>query len=465
MDNSKDELGIRDIGDAYGVELPSAASLPAKNSDEIPAPEYSKSVSGAHMFVWSMDNGEQIAAKVEWPAVQNRELWAMLSVFYRKNQTQTTATPILTRTRWNLRSTTNTDGQIRVLNRRGTFQWDARLEQIKALVETAMYASAELEWFGADRPLVPVSYTLYPFLEENQHTVLAAYGGSTKSLFGLAAAISIADGVTLLPGTDVQTKGKTLYLDYEADVDTHERRYRQLLAGAEVRDITKNIAYLKLDTPILDCADSIIGMIRKHSFTNVVIDSASRAVGGDTIDESAVIAYFNMTAQFGTSILTIAHKAKDERSKGPSGSGHWFHQARSYWELLKDQTHGDNRVSVVMKHEKSNNGKLHRSLGFQIDFREDAINYSREDAATSAVNAERLPPIDRVIAFLRENSSSGTGEIAEGTGLKQAQITQLLTRKEGKLFYGSPETYNRRWSLLSKDKAEKAEPEQWWNQD
>tara|TARA_R110000824_G_scaffold242008_1_gene430769 strand:- start:44 stop:1417 length:1374 start_codon:yes stop_codon:yes gene_type:complete len=457
-------MSMSEIAEAQGIEAPPAPGLASKNADEIPAPVVTKSVSGAYLFVWeNPNNDEQIGAKIEWPAVQNRELWAMLSIYHRKPGHKKPA-PLLTRTRWNLRSTSHTDSQIRTLNRRGSLQWDGRLEQIKAEIEASLYADTKLVWFGSDSELVPVTYLLYPFLEEGQHTVIAAYGGSTKSLFGLAAAISVADGVPILPGTKVENKGKTLYLDYEADFNTHERRYRQLLAGDEVTDISKNVAYLKLNTPILDSAEMLIGLIREHGFSNVVVDSASRAVGGETIDEGSVISYFNMTAQFGTTVLTIAHKPKDEKSRGPSGNSHWYHQARSYWELLKDQTHGENRVSIALKHEKSNNGILHRAMGFDLTFSDTAITYNREDAASSAVIAVNLPPVDRLIADLREHSASQTSEIAERTGLKQAQITQMLTRKEGKTFYGSPETYNRRWSLLKQEKQGESEG-QWWNQD
>jgi hypothetical protein len=463
LDNSK-KLSMSEMAEAQGIEAPPSSGLPTKNAGEIPAPVVTRSGTGAYLFLWSNpNNDEEIGAKIEWPAVQNRELWAMLSVYHRKPGA-TKPAPLLTRTRWNLRSTSHTDSQIRTLNRRGTLQWDGRLEQIKAEIEESLYSDAELVWFGSDAELKPVEYLLYPFLEKNQHTVIAAYGGSTKSLFGLASAISIADGVPILPGTKVTDKGKTLYLDYEADYDTHERRYRQLLGGNEVTDITKNVAYLKLTTPLLDSAEMLIGLIREHSFNNVVIDSASRAVGGETIDEGSVISYFNMTAQFGTTVLTIAHKPKDERSKGPSGNSHWYHQARSYWELLKDQTHGENRVSIALKHEKSNNGILHRALGFDLTFSDTAITYSREDAASSAIIAESLPPVDRLIADLREHPASQTSEIAERTGLKQAQITQMLTRKEGKMFYGSPESYNRRWSLLQKETKDESET-QWWNQE
>jgi hypothetical protein len=438
--------------------------MPSKNADEIPYPEVSVADSGAFIFMWNSTNGEQIAAKVEWPIIENRELWVMLSIYYKKNSSIKNAAPLLTRTRWNLRSTSNTDGQIRTLNRRGSLQWDARLEQIKAEVEQRMHKGNDLVWFGSDQPLVPVKYLLHPFLEEGQHTVIAAYGGSTKSLFGLATAISIADGVPILPGGSVENRGKTLYIDYEADFDTHERRYRQLLAGNEVKDITKNVAYLKLDTPIIDSSETIIAHIRKHGFSNVVIDSASRAVGGDTIDESSVIAYFNMTAQFRTTVLTIAHKPKDEKSKGPSGSSHWFHQARSYWELLKDQTHGDDTVSIALKHEKSNNGILQRTMAFDLSFSDTAISYSRANAADNAVIAEALPPLDRIVAYLRNNPNKQASEIAESTMLKAPRITGILKRKEGELFHGSPETYNRRWSLLVQE-AKKEVEEQWWSQD
>jgi hypothetical protein len=463
-----EKLTEREIADALGIEAPTGGAIPSRNAESVPAPDIRQTISGSWMYVWEMSNGERIGAKIEWPTIEGKELWTVLSIFYAQDSKQKNPTPVLTRTRWNLRSTSHTDSQIRVLNRRGSFQWDARLEQIKAHIESTFQVGDDLVWLGDGEEPQPITYLLHPFLEQNEHTVLAAYGGSTKSLFGLASAISIADGVTILPGTDVGKKAKTLYIDYEANKQTHERRYRSLIAGNEVTDITQNIAYLKLHSVIMDAADAVISMIRKHNFEFVVIDSASRAVGGETVDEGSVISYFNMCAAFKTTVLTIAHKPKDERSRGPSGNSHWYHQARSYWEVLKDQTHGKDEVSIAFKHEKSNNGMLHRAVGYNVSFSDDVINYKSQDAAQSVVIADRLPPIDRIVAFLRENPNSPAKDIAEGTSMRHPQANQLLKQGEGTMFYGSPERRDRRWSMLetqAADRNDESEDDQWWNRD
>ena len=53
-------------------------------------------------------------------------------------------------------------------------------------------------------------------------------------------------------------------------------------------------------------------------------------------------------------------------------------------------------------------------------------------------------------------------EIAAGLERSEQNIGNELRKNEGKLYYGSSEKYNRRWSLI--DENEK-EAEMWWERD
>jgi hypothetical protein len=209
--------------------------------------------------------------------------------------------------------------------------------------------------------------------------------------------------------------------------------------------------YKRLYAPLTDASDEIRKLIAAHGFQLVVIDSASRAVGGETIDESMVMPYFNAAASWGVTVLTIAHKAKDPASKGPAGAAQWYNQARSYWEVEKDQIEGDDIVRIALRHEKSNNGRLYRPIGFRVEFSENAVRFHHSDAAESIAIRAKLPPLERVIADLRESPNSTIREIADRTGLSANHTGNVLRMSEGRHFRGTADRYNRRWALLARE--------------
>ena len=105
---------------------------------------------------------------------------------------------------------------------------------------------------------------------------------------------------------------------------------------------------------VQDAANELYDIIKSRNIGLVVIDSASRAVGGETSTEALVIPFFNAVASWGTTVLTVAHKSKDRESQGPSGVAQWFNQFRNYWEIVKDQTPGQPEVHLAFRHDKAN---------------------------------------------------------------------------------------------------------------
>ncbi len=458
-----DEL-LKQMAENVGIET--GGMLTKKGSDVIAPPEISQTKSGAYLFDWNSPTGERIVAKVEHTYIAGRELWTSLSVVYQENDLGDPV-PVLTKTRWNMRSSSSNDSQVRQLNRRIDRNWDARLAQIHYHVETNFSPGSELSFLGDGEPTGPPQMLVAPFIEEGQHNVIAAYGGTGKSMFALGLAISVADGLTVMPGLEVKRKVKTLYVDWEASRDVHDHRYRLLLAGIEAGNVDQMIGYINLSLPLFDAFDHVRDVINKHNFEFVVFDSASRAVGGETVDEGSVINYFNSVASLGVTALTIAHKPKDERSRGPAGNSHWYHQARSYWELDKDQIPGDERVQIILTHEKSNNGALQKSMSYMLDFRDDAISYNKADANDSATLGAKLKDSERVYHFVRFNPGVTAKEIAEELSINQpAKVNNILKRGEGRIYVGSNDRRDRTWALLQRDPApeprKRPDGFQWW---
>ena len=460
MGNSPDLRTITEkIANEIGIEH--GSGMPSEGQPDLPAPVYEQNSVGHHLYTWQDDiTKEMFRMQVAHPMRSGRDFWCELTVKYRRNKD---AKPIniLNGKRWNLTSTSNTDGHIRSLNRRMKDRgWDARI----ALVEQHVFSTVEVGDDLIDLSSVgnppPTEYTVWPFIEHNEHNIIAAHGGSTKSLMAMALAVSYSYGKIVMPGTKLTLEPKpVLFLDYESSKITQARRRRQLLTGINTAEEAGRVFYKRMYSPIQDAATELYDLIASRGIGMVVIDSGSRAVGGETSSENVVIPYFNACSSWGVTVLTIAHKAKDKESTGPAGVAQWWNQARNYWELVKDQTPGQNEVQLSCRHDKANDESLHSPLNYRLEYNGKDIQYHLINAPTSAAIMSQLPMSTQVTDYLLNNPQSTVREIADGLEHSEKSIGNEIRKNEGKLYYGSAEKYNRRWSLI--EEKEEKEDNEW----
>ena len=470
------------MGDSDGHELREAAlemadvagigtgnGIPTKGKPDLPAPEYEVTVTGQHSFTWN-DNvtNEMFRIVGEHPARSGFDLWCFLTVYYQRSANNEPM-GILNGKRWNLTSTSSTDAQIRSLNRRmAEGMWDGRL----ALVERKLYESLEtgdelIDLSTVENP-PPPSYLVWPFLEEGEHNGIAAPGGSTKSIFGMACCISYTFGVEIMPGTTMpispdQQRKPSLYLDYESTNKTQAYRRRLLLQGINESEQEGKIYYKRLTSPIADMATEIYDIVKSRDIGLVVIDSAARATGGETSTEAMVIPFFNAVASWGVTTLTIAHKAKDSESKGPAGVAQWYNQFRNYWELIADQTPGQREVHLSFRHDKANDGSLHEPLNYRVEFSDRSITYHKSAEIRRGKVMKEMHLSTQIKSFLDDNEGSTVREIAEALGKADNQVRDELRNNEGTLFYGSEEKRGRRW--WNQESKSKTETKYYWEKD
>ena len=440
------------LAEEHGIETPSG--MPTRGEQDFPEPEYTKNTIGTHMFTWQDETTKEIIRiMIAHLTRTGKNLQATLTVVYRRSANSKVQN-LLTGKGWNLNSTSHTESQIRSLNKRlPDRNWDARL----ALVEEAVSKTIEIGEPLTDLAQVsnptPAVYALAPLVEANEHNIIAADGGSTKSLLAMAVAVSFSYGKSCLPGMNTgQPPKSTLFLDYESTANTQAQRRRQLVESIGMQIEQGKILYKKMYSPITDAASDLYDTIASKEIGLVIIDSASRAVGGETNSEESVIPFFNACASWGVTVLTIAHKPKDNAGRGPSGVAQWWNQARNYWELVKDQTPGQNEVFVALRHDKANDGQLHEPLNYRIDFNS-GIKYYAEDVSSSDLVNSQMPVAQQIIEQLRIKPAQTAKELAEALDKTDKHINNTLRMNEGKLFYGSNGT-PRTWSNIGNQKDE-----------
>ena len=457
-------VDIDKIAEVYDVEV--GNGMPTKGGSDTPPPQYDLNATGEHLFTWSdATTGEIFRITVSHPNRSGLDFWCVLAVQYRRDR-DSEPLSIMPGKRWNLTSTSSTTQQVQSLNRRMPERgWEARLVQAEDLLRQNVQTGDDLVDLSTIENPPPPSYAVYPILEENQHNIIGADGGSTKSILAQACCIMYTSGESIVPGFTAPKEPKpALYLDYESSSGTQAYRKRMLLTGAGITEQAGKIYYKRMSSPIQDAASELYDIIQSRGIGLVIVDSGSRAVGGETSTENMVIPYFNACSSWGVTVLTVVHKAKSAESRGPAGVAQWWNQARNYWELVKDQTPGQNEVFVSLRHDKANDESLQEPLNYRIEFGSDFIKYHKESAIISDKILTEMHVTTQMTAFLENLPASTVREVAAALQKSEQHIGNEFRKGEGTLFYGTADK-PRRWSNMNKDNKPEEQPEFHWMKD
>lgn len=260
-----------------------------------------------------------------------------------------------------------------------------RLEEMGKLVEQA--AQAQVGRFA----VVPVtglhdqeapSFVWDGLLPANHVTLLAAHGGTGKSLVALLLAVSVA---MKLPLFNVPTQqGRVVFFSGEDDAGTIRHRLgficdrlginpADLEGKLHLIDATAHdpVLYAQQDrgksgtTPTYD---ALRAYVREVQPVLLILDNASDVFAGSEIDRTAVRAFMRHAAllgrESGAAVLLLAHVDKgtsrgdrQKNTEGYSGSTAWSNSARSRLFMTRAED-----GSITLEHQKSNLGKLRDTI-------------------------------------------------------------------------------------------------------
>lgn len=411
-------------------------------------PEVTRSEVGDYLFTWRTSNGEYIRLAISDITVASQKFNCYLTVQYKKTSGAKVKT-LLSSKHWDIRSNSSTNTQYTALNRwKIQSDWHSHLTFVADHLENNFESGDPFVWLDEVTDPGPVKYIVDRLIPEGDHTLIAADGGSLKSMTALACCLSLATTTAIIPGLHpVGTPCKSLYLDYETNASTHRRRVASLAKAKGVEVPVGMIGYKRMTVPITQQKEDLRRLIKTQGICFVVIDSAGRAVGGETVSEEAVQSYFNAVSAWGVTVVTIAHKSKANTS-GPAGNAQWRNQARSYWELEATREHGANEVILGIHHEKVNEGDLLQSLSYTVTFAEGAVSY----AESSPEEKQALQNIDlweQIRLFLANNPNSTASQIAEGVDKSEKRVGNVLRQHKGTEWV-SDNQRPAKWVLTSK---------------
>jgi hypothetical protein len=292
-----------------------------------------------------------------------------------------TVNGVLHLARFNLSSTTTRERLAKTLEKRTPgfdFDW---WDGIEHLCQNVMLEESKgqpyLEIGQHEGGSTEELYLVEPLIPANVPSIIYAEGGSGKSVFALANALSIKTGWQYIPGFLPVETGEVLYLDWETDANVINHRIQRISLG--VGQPPPRLLYRRCIRPLYEEAEEVANQVAERGVRFLVIDSAGMAMGGagergdaneNTLRLFDAIRHINVTTQI------IDHVSKQEaRLKGmirgrlPYGSIYKINLSRSAWEVRTTPSEDDeDRIRATFLHVKANDSKLHDDITVDIEW-------------------------------------------------------------------------------------------------
>lgn len=351
-----------------------------------------------------------------------------------------------------------------LLEREPALDWRGALEQVVYLTSQRWRQGEGVVDFRSFIPGERPRWLLRPYIEHGNASVLFAMGGTGKSLFAMALAVSIASGQPIL-GIEPDDVGPVLYLDWESDAETHFRRMMAICRGAGIDDVVPPVHYRRQYASLYESAPDLRRLVAEIGAKMVIVDSFGAARGGEPESADTTIKGFNAARSLGVSSLFVDHvtKAADEPDK-PFGSIYTHNLARLSWGMVAAEQ-GDHQAIAVINH-KSNNGRRGGRYGFNVYLDQDedeqpwSIRYIPTDVTKMRDLAGKVSVRDATVAIMREyNRVMVVEDLLEalrvdmgGRAPTNEGALRAMLNKHKDLFTQVELTGSRRsgWGLLSK---------------
>ena len=346
--------------------------------------------------------------------------------------------------------------------------WDGLVTQAGAITLRRYREGSPLVDLATEQAEVTSRYLLPPLIARDGATVWAADGGTGKSVIALAAALSVATAVPLLNAHPHQV-GPVLYLDWEADEETHRERLWALWNELGTGDAPPldSIHYVYQTASLHELATTLRRRVAETGAVLVVIDSLGLARGGAPEDAEATIRTFRAVRSLGVPALCIDHVSKAQREghvkrKTAIGSVYTRNSARLVWVVEKAQEEGSADSTVAFTIDKFNFGKLPRRRGFRLHFESEgegdderlisiAIDPAGEEVVQQIAGGQERKW--EIASVLKAAPAPLTAEeVAASIGVSTNRARNVLTDHESTFFTRVGRGRPARWALLESER-------------
>ena len=269
-------------------------------------------------------------------------------------------------------------------------------------------------------------FVLRPIVGGVGATNIAGAGGVGKSMWALACAASVASGSGDWTGTTVMRSGPVIYVDWEADSDTHAVRLQALAAGVGL-DAPADLHYIAADTPLRMWAPALSRRCAQLEAALVVIDSVMLARAGDAMGNTDTIAFYSALRTLPCPSLLVDHQSREALKEGRNaafGSVTNENSARMMWTMRAQANH----ISLYC-YKGNNFGQLPRiNLALETRGDGDRLTLARWRHVEPEASVTEGSIWDRIRTILEGQPYATLDELAALTGAKRDTVDRTLRR-------------------------------------
>lgn len=372
---------------------------------------------------------------------------------------------------WNL-NTSNDRTASELAKRDPDVDWLALLNQASGIAIRRWREGDPLVDLGGERPegWQKPRFLLPPIVERGI-TSWFGDGGTGKSMLALAAAVSVATGISVM-GMEPITLCPVSYLDWETDAETFYERVDAIWAGlGQSGPFPPDLIYYRqMVASLSESAPTLRRQLAERHIGFVVCDSVGQARGDDPNSGEATIRYWNAARSLRIPSLHVDHVSQEEmrRKGGPEkqvGNRYSHNQSRLSWALVAHQDEGSPCVDVAMKHRKGSNVGRQHSRGYRMTFnaQQDAQGDERLVSWTvEATDLRQLPELESrgqkfdIADAIRANDGRPmtVSDIAVATEIKPDRVKTLLNQHKDWFVRVGKDGREGTWALLEGDREE-----------
>lgn len=354
--------------------------------------------------------------------------------FYGKNGTAKT---LLHMGQANLLSSTMQRDFIKSLTTRNAeIDWQTILTYISNLTMQHLREGEPVVWLNEDYGKTKPEYLLYPLFVKDAPNIIYADRSSAKSLFITMISIGLTIGwYNNNLNLEISDEPRTvLYCDWESSAQILGWQKECLRKGMFGEDTVCDIPYLHCSGSISDNVHNIQTKIEQTKAKIIVIDSLGMAVGDDLNLTKPAFAFYSALRQLPVTPLIIGHTSKDKESRRKTvyGNAYYENEARSVWEVVKQQEPMADELTITLFQRKSPPfAHLHEPLAYKFNFNNDitTIELAEPIKDKSNYNEDDLHDTDIVLETLSESTNPLTiQQIANLTELPNNNIRQACFR-------------------------------------
>lgn len=308
--------------------------------------------------------------------------------------------------------------------------WLGLTIQAFTMVVTAYRVGEPTVGLKATNTLKPLEYLIYPLLPKNVPITFVGDGGCGKSTIAVFLCTLLLSAYNdehndlglKMPDEPINC----LYLDWETDKDEIEHNLTRFKNGLGIdQDIT--LHYRRCWQPMGDDMDEIQQQVLKLKPNLIVIDNMASATQTDLIGADAATKLFTRDIrQLHCTTLLLAHHSKNKADEiSPLGSIMFKNYSRAVFSIKRDKESEMNRMRIGMYCQKFNRSFLHKPLGFEFTYTEDAITAHKISISESSDLTSNLSMHERIKNMLSRKPQTSL-ELANLFKLSEPTIKKLL---------------------------------------